>query len=331
MKEMYLGIDVGNAFTKSQNTTFCSGFEGPYSEKPLFANDYLYFDNKYYVPSSVDIMYYQKDKTTDETGIILTLISIAKELIEVFSKKEGDDRDKIQSRITETKNISLGAGLPVGYYTKAYVEKLLYYYNKYMANGISFSYDDYDFSFTMDLCKIYPQGYAATLVKENRLKELYNSYYVIDIGGYTIDVARFVDGTPADAGFSLEMGMIVMYDNIVSKVSSEFDIDLDYNTIKTVLTGGKTVLDTEVISYIFSLAKAHANSIINKLAQKGVKFSSYPSLFAGGGSLLLKKAISDNALLSKSKIQFITDPRANAKGYAKLIRADFTVSRGLKK
>ena len=157
-----LGIDVGNSDTKSQNTIFPSGYEGPYSFQPSFSSDCLKFEGKYYTPSD-ERLFYLQDKTVDERCIILTLISIAKELILQFSASPDAERTSIQKSISEIRHIALGAGLPVAHYKKKYIENLLAYYQRYMGSGITFSYNDYCFSFIMDACRIFPQGGAAAV------------------------------------------------------------------------------------------------------------------------------------------------------------------------
>lgn len=319
----FLGVDVGNSDTKSSNTTFPSGYEGPYPTKPMLSEHYLYFNGKYYAPS-VDSMLYQKDKTTDERGIILTLISIAKELISTYSKKEEGDSTKIQARIAATTQIALGAGLPVSHYKKALVDNLINYYSKYMGDGVEFEYDGYQFCFKMVFCRIYPQGGAAAACKENKITSIFNTYYVIDIGGYTVDVAQFQNGRPSKDCFSVELGAIVMFDKIAEKVSVDYDITIDQELIKTVLSGGATILPDEVKNLIFAMSQKHANEVINALRQRKIMFDSHPVLFVGGGSILLKKYILDNPLIKKEATQFIMDPKANAKGYKRLVYADYS-------
>ena len=322
---MFLGIDVGNSDTKSQNTVFPSGYEGPYPSKPMMSEHCLYFNGNYYSPS-VDSMFYQKDKTADERGIVLTLISIAKEMISTFSKKEEGNRDRIQDRINGVTQIALGAGLPVSHYKKAYVDKLVDYYNEYMGNGIQFEYDDYKFHFQMVMCRIYPQGGAAAACKENKITSIYSTYYVVDIGGYTVDVAQFQNGHPCKDCFSVELGAIIMFDRIAEKVNNDHDIMVDHDTIKTVLNGGTTILDSEVKQLIFAMAQKHANEIINSLRQRKIMFDSHPVLFVGGGSILLKKYILENPLIKKDATQFIMDSKANAKGYKRLVYADYSAT-----
>lgn len=72
------------------------------------------------------------------------------------------------------------------------------------------------------------------------------------------------------------------------------------------------------------MSQKHANEVINALRQRKIMFDSHPVLFVGGGSILLKKYILDNPLIKKEATQFIMDPKANAKGYKRLVYADYS-------
>ena len=317
-----LGIDVGNSDTKSQNTIFPSGYEGPYSFQPSFSSDCLKFEGKYYTPSD-ERLFYLQDKTVDERCIILTLISIAKELILQFSASPDAERTSIQKSISEIRHIALGAGLPVAHYKKKYIENLLAYYQRYMGSGITFSYNDYCFSFIMDACRIFPQGGAAAACSSNKIAAVYNTYYVIDIGGYTVDVAQFKNDIPSRDRLSLEMGIITLYDSIIEKVFTECDIQIDYDSAEAVLHGQNTILPEKAIGIIKELAYKHAGNILNYLRQQKIHFDSHPCLFVGGGSVMLKDSIMNNPLIRRDAVQFITDTRANAKGYARLMSMEY--------
>lgn len=324
LKELKIfGIDLGNYDTKSQNTTIPSGYEGPFTSKPVMAAHYLELDGKYYTPS-IDRLYYMRDKTNDERCIVLTLISIAREILLKFDKVENVSKEEIQEYISHITKIGLGAGLPVSHYKKAAIDNLIAYYEKYMKCGIDFTYDDYHFHFSLEICRIYPQGGAAAACKANKIALQYNTYYVIDIGGYTIDVAQFKNGCPEKDRISLEMGIITLYDNIVNKVFANCDINIDYDAIEAVLNNENTILAEEVKAIIREMTNNHANTILNALRQQKIMFDSHPCLFVGGGSILLKASLLRNPMIKKDAVQFISDTRANAKGYARLLKSELS-------
>lgn len=316
----YFGIDLGNYDTKSQNTTMPSGYEGPYASKPMMVNHFLEFNGKYYAPT-IERLYYQQDKTKDERGIVLTLISIAKEMIYKYGKNNAN-HDEIQKGIDTVREIGLGVGLPISHYKKAYVDRLKEYYMTYMKEPITFTYDDYTFQFKVCGIGVYPQGGAAAMCKANKLAETYKTYYTVDIGGYTVDVSLFKNGQPCKDNFSLEMGIITLYDAIIDKVFKEFDSHLDYDVIESVLKEEQTILSLDIINLIKEMSAKHANNIINALRQQKIMFDSHPCLFVGGGSIQLMPYIIKNPLIKKETCLFIKDAKANAKGYARLIKAE---------
>lgn len=319
---MFIGIDVGNYDTKSQHTTLPSGYEGPYSTKPMLSRECLSLNGQFYAISS-ERLYYTQDKTQDERCIVLTLCSIASEILHKVTSKLKDDADHqtIQTYIDQIKHIALGAGLPIAHYRKKDVQRLTAYYQQYMADGISFDYSDYHFSFKMDLCKIYPQGGAAAAAISPKILNAYRTYYIIDIGGYTLDIAQFIEGSPQKDVHSLELGIITLYDSIIGKVFQDYDLTIDYSVIEDVLCDRTHVLQENVVAVINDMTSRHAAKIISAMRQLKIAFSSYPCIFVGGGSIVLKKYILANNLIRRDIVQFVADTRANAKGYAKLIRS----------
>lgn len=323
-----LGIDVGNYDTKSQHTTAPSGFEGPTPEKPLLAGEYLEVDGKYYVPTT-ERFAYEKDKTRSERCLILTLFSIAKEIHYAVTKSKNNlSHEDTQRLISNVKEIGLGVGLPPTHYTRARIDELISYYRSHMCNGIKFTWNDYTFNITLKACKVYPQGGSAATESENAFSGKYPDYYVIDIGGYTVDIVKFkrdkktghegVDGKWS----SKEEGVLIMFDDLISKVQMNYDITLDNAIIESVLNGEETILSEDVIAFIKENAQKHANMIIDIVRQLGVEFKASPVLFAGGGSLLLKEYILNNVLINKKSTIFLSDPCANAKGYARFLKQE---------
>lgn len=312
------GIDVGNYDTKSPHTTTPSGYEGPYTEKQLLAKEWLCLDGKYYVVTS-ERLYYMADKTQDERCLVLTLISIAKEILYKITK-DTEDHDAVQEKISRIDRIALGAGLPIAHYRKSDVKKLTDYYTKHMGNGIAFDFNEYHFQFTLEAVRIYPQGGAAAASIGGSVLSEYRTYYIFDIGGYTLDIAQFVDGKPTKDMHSLELGIITLYDSIIDKVYKDYDMTVDYSLIEDVLSERAHVLPDNVVEVILDMTNRHATKIISAMRQAKIAFTSYPCIFVGGGSIVLKKYILSNSQIRRDIVHFVSDTRANAKGYARMLR-----------
>lgn len=317
-----LGIDVGNYDTKSQHTTSPSGFEGPTPEKPLFANEYLEFNGKYYIPT-VERFAYEKDNPRSERCLILTLFSIAKEIHRAVTKTKNDlSHDDVQRLINNVKEIALGVGLPPTHYTRARIDEMNAYYKKHLGNGIHFVWNDYEYNINMKTCRVYPQGRSAVSEPENTFRTKYPTYYVVDIGGYTVDIIKFKDGHVDGKWDSKEEGVLIMFDDIINKVQMNYDITLENTLIEDILNEKETILADDVLSFIYENVQKHSDTIIDIVRQVGVEFKAYPVLFGGGGSLLLKDYIFKNNLINQKATIILSDACANAKGYARLLKQE---------
>lgn len=115
---------------------------------------------------------------------------------------------------------------------------------------------------------------------------------------------------------SLETGVITMNNEVIRKVSSQYDMKIDDEHIASVLQGKEKYLPDEVKEEIFTAARLHANDILNQLRELQVDLRSNPAIFIGGGSILLQPYLSESPLAGKA--EFIDSPNANALGYEML-------------
>lgn len=320
-----IGIDVGNYDTKTQHTTTPSGFKGPYTERPPIANECLLYGGNYYIPVN-ERFPYEKDKTHSDRCIILSLLGIAKEIC--FSVKNArPDINQIETAniIKTIHDIAIGVGLPPSHYTRARIEELSAYYNRYFDGGINFTWNDFTFKLNLRSVSVYPQGGAGAADEENEFRKKYPAYYVIDIGGYTIDILKFA-GNQIDGNWaSKEEGIITMYDGIIEQVKMNYDMTLDYGSIESVLKGEPSIISLtkpDAVAFINSTALQYSGHILDIARQAGVEFSAYPVVFMGGGALLLKNGIRENPMINEKAALFINDPCANAKGYARFVKAE---------
>ena len=320
----YFGIDVGNYDTKSQHTSSPSGYKGPHPEKPLISGtkEYLEFNGMYYIPT-VERFAYEKDKTRSERCIVLSLFAIANEIYYMVTKKNDKlSHNEIQTLINNFHEIGLGVGLPPTHYTKARIEELISYYKKYLGQGIQFTWNDYNFNLIMKACRVYPQGGVEASDPENSFLGQYPAYYIIDIGGYTVDIIKFANDAIDGKWSSKEEGVLKMYDDIISEVQMNFDVTLENTHIEDVLMDRNTILSDDLKLYIKNSAKKHTDHILDIARQLGVEFKAYPIMFAGGGALLLKDNILNSSLINKNSSIFLSDPCANAKGFARFIKEE---------
>ena len=316
MATFTVGVDVGNYDTKTQNCTIPSGYS-EYSVRPEIATNILEYGGKYYVPDISERMPYIADKTADNRCLILTLLGIANEIIKSAEIK---DKKHIQQQIDQIREIKLGVGLPPGHFSKQ-KEHLEEYYHQYLDGNVKFKYKKYDFCIRMVKLHVFPQDFVAIYKNEScKLAAAAKRYYIVGIGGGTVDVVPVIEGKPnANMCFSLPLGTRIMYNQIAADIQRQYGEMLDENLVEDVLKGDFSVLSDEIKDLIHKDAKKHFDNILNDCIQRGVKLNLYPTIFFGGGCVLLEEFINTNEMLHGPEI--IRDVRANAKAYARFIDA----------
>lgn len=296
---MIIGIDNGNANTKTVHTTFTSGIT-EHDLKPPMADEIIKFREKYYTLSSKRNTY-TRDKTKNDNCYILTLFAIAKEVLE-------------DGKYQPEMHIDLALGLPPEHYSLL-KDKFAAYFKKY-GDNITFDYNDTPFNITIGEVMVFPQAFSAVVSKPSKLKN-YSRTYIVDIGGYTTDVLLLANGKP-DLSYcrSLELGIITMNNAIKGRVSTTFDIQIEEEHIYDVLTGKPTILKEDIQNYIKEEAERHAEDILDNLREQGIDLKANPAIFAGGGALLLKPFLEKST--KTEVIEFLPDISANAVGYTLL-------------
>ena len=120
-----IGIDHGYGNMKTANCCFQTGVT-PWETEPIFTNDLLVWNNRYYTIGS-DHKEFTADKFADDDYYILTLAAIARELR--------------RARLTTAK-VFIAAGLPLTWVTRqkqAFIEYLL----QHKTVDYSFRKEDY--------------------------------------------------------------------------------------------------------------------------------------------------------------------------------------------
>ena len=296
VKPIVIGVDNGNANTKTVHNVFTSGLT-IHDIKPPVSDELLEYNGKFYTLSSKRLTY-TRDKTRDESCFILTLFAIAKEILAC------GQYDKIL-------DICLAVDLPPEHYSLQ-KNKFAEYFKSF-GDMIEFKYNDRPFIINIyENVYVFPQGFAAVATKASTLKE-YSRVYIIDIGGYTTDILLINNGK-LDLQYcrSLEDGIITMNNKIIGRVNTAFDLKLDEQHIYDVLFNKKTVLAQEIQAKIKDECSVHAIEILNQCRELGIDLKSNPAFFVGGGSLLLRPFIEQSGLVSLT--EFFEDISANAVG-----------------
>ena len=132
--------------------------------------------------------------------------------------------------------IDLSIGLPPAHFgaqNKAFVR---YFKRK---EPIYFSYRDKLYSILIRDVQCYPQAFAAAAMMLGELATVPRAL-ILDVGGFTADYLLLKNGR-ADLSTcdSLENGVILLYNRIRSKASSDLDILLEETDVDAILLQGQ--------------------------------------------------------------------------------------------
>ena len=295
---MIISVDHGNKSIKTPHAIFTSGLVMSDGLQG-FKTDYIGWNGKYYSLTERRISYL-RDKTEDDRFFILTLFAIAKEL---------EYRDV--SETLDPIDITLLVGLPPAHYEQLHSRFEQYFLRR--REAIDFEYNGKYYSVRINKVLSYPQAFAAAVTQYSTLKA-HSVAYIIDIGGFTIDVLKLRFGRPdLEVVESFEKGVITLYNSIASKCNSQYARILEECEIDEVIRNQPTVLPGEVQQLIRSMTSDFLAEFYNFLRERGIDVSTSKCVFAGGGSLLLRGMIERG-----NKVAFpifIEDIHANAIGY----------------
>lgn len=302
IKKLRTAVDHGNRNMKTCNFVFNTGLN-VLDKKPARGEKYLQYEGKYYTLSERRIPY-QRDKTTNPRFFVLTLFAIAMEL----ERKEIDPEDIVQ--------IDLPIGLPPKHFAELYDK----YENFFQANGkvITFSYNGSTYHICIKHVQAFPQDYAAMMTKLDEIGDIPKAVG-IDIGGFTTDYLMMRHGKPdMDYCDSLEKGVITMFNEIISRVNSEYDMLLEEIDIESILKGKTQYYDEAVVELVEGMAHNFVTDLLASIRERSVDTKSTYVIFIGGGAALLKRILEKADRLER--YLFIEDICANAKGYDILYR-----------
>lgn len=293
--KIYIGVDHGNRQIKTVNHTFISGLVSSKTVPPGM-KDILQYNGTYYSLSHKRLPY-RSDKTVDENFFMLTLIAVAQE---IFTRKIPGN----------TFDVALGIGLPPQHYSRQKDAFTRYFSSK---GRVEYKYKGRLFRVCFTSVKVYPQAYAAILPRFSEVCNI-SKLFIIDIGGYTTDVLLLRNGQPdMQTCYSLELGTIKLYNDVINQVNAQFDLLLDEGHIDDILINGATDYPEEVIAIVQNCARTYAASIVNQLRELECDLRLDRSRFCGGGSILLKPYLLETKKLLKA--EFSTTINENAAGF----------------
>ncbi len=298
-----IGVDHGYGNIKTANHVFRTGIAG-YDHEPLFTGDMLVYGGKYYVIGEGH-KEFVPHKHSDEDYYLLTLAGIAMEL-----KDEG---------LTEA-DIMIAAGLPLTW-TSGQKQSFAAYLTRNAE--VSFTFRKVDYHIRILGARIYPQGYAPVAEYAPSMKGV---NVIVDIGNGTMNTLFIIDGKPqVGRMFTEKFGTHQCTLAIREAYMREYGSELDEATIEGFLITGATNIPKDRTKLVRAVAEEYVGGIFRRLREHGYDESTMDLVVTGGGGCLVKNFYRTKG----SRVRFIDDIRAAAKGYEYLAELQLKAERGV--
>jgi plasmid segregation protein ParM len=118
---------------------------------------------------------------------------------------------------------------------------------------------------------------------------------------------------------SLEMGIIKMYNQILTIVNAEYDMLLEEKDIDSIMQGELKYYDQPIITLVEKQVENYISDLLASIRERGIDTKSTYTIFIGGGALRLKKYIEMHST-RLNRYKFIDNIHANAIGYELLYK-----------
>lgn len=298
-QKIIVPIDHGNRNLKTEQHVFISGILE--SDCRPVLGEFLQYNGRYYTLSEQRIPY-MRDKSSDERFFILTLFGIVMEA----------ERQRINAEDTILQ-VELPVGLPPKHYGALHKKFRDYFMDRGRQCLI---YKGREYQLEITDAAVFPQDYAAAMTIYPKISA-FNKVTTVDVGGFTLDYLLLRGGRPdLSVCDSLEKGVITLYNTIISRVNSEYDILLEDADIDSIIKGEKTDYDIQVARMVQEMTKTYVDDLLGTLRERGIDLKTGCVVFIGGGALLLREYLENSDKVGKCV--FIEDICANAKGYGLL-------------
>lgn len=299
MKNLIVAVDHGNAMVKTPHRIFACGLKC--NKKRPSNGESIKFRGMWYTLTNERT--YLEDKTQNINCFVLTLFAIAKEITYNREYENGME-------------ISLSVGLPPEHmYDSEKKDNWAKYFTQF-GRKIEFEYNDKNFSIYIKRVDVSPQGYAAVFAEPALFANKYKSY-IVDVGGYTVDVLTVQNGVLDNHLIrSLPMGIITFFNAATNQVKTDTGINIQEDNIEEFLRTG-TTNRKDVTEALERTWTEYATKLVNKLRELEIDLRIQNVVFMGGGASYLEKEIKKVSEDSKS-VNIIRDIKANAVGYKKI-------------
>lgn len=321
---MVIAVDTGNRLIKTAHADpFSAGLVRHYEDRPFIATDTLEYDGQFYTFSEMQ-GYHRQDKTLDDYYFMLTLAAIAREIVMKSALRTASNerdvsfarqlKEASRARRHYTEDIYLSVGLPPSDMRGLAGRFRLYFLRD--GSPLHFVYNNITFDITIKDVFVSAQGFAAIYPNDLFSKVIqYPQAYIVDIGGYTTDIA-LVANKRIDLTFfeTIEYGVIHLYNEVASVVRNKHSKDINGVIIEAVLRGeGSNVCSPEIEKTIRDTTEIYAQRLVAALRDRRVDLSFSLPVLVGGGTQLMREPL--EAAINRDNLLIIPDIKANAIGY----------------
>lgn len=285
-----IGVDHGWSGMKTVSQVFTTGVKEITTE-PAFFNNIVEYNGSFYKVGGRRLEV-RDLKVENDNFYLLTLAAVAKEL---------------NRRGMRNANILLSVGLPL---TRFGAEKQDFIDYLSRDKEVSFQFDNQQYRINLARVSVFPQCYAAVA---ERMKNLPKRVVVVDIGSWTIDIMPIEDSAPNEAEcITIREGLIKCMRTINEECMRLYGRELSEENIQEVMMAGKNdKLPKKYLSIVEECLKNYVEKVFNLLLEHGYTIDVTELVFVGGGATVMERYGS----YRDSNIQYITDVKANARGY----------------
>lgn len=288
-----IGIDHGWSMMKTVSQVFITGAREIRTE-PAVLDDVLELDGKYY-KIGTQRQEVKDTKTEDESFLILTYASIAKEL----RRRGKTDAD-----------VFLAVGLPLTRFGSEKADFVKYLTDR---KEVTFFYEGVGYSIKVINAAVFPQCYAAVA---DRIVSFKKKTLIVDIGSWTIDIMPVINKSPDESNcITIPKGLITCMRSINEKCVRLYNGEIDESELQNMMRYGKEYAkDEEYHDVANEEIEAFAERVYNSIREYGYNLKTTPIIFVGGGAVVMKNYGGYN----QKNIDYILDIKANARGYEQL-------------
>lgn len=304
-----IGLDLGNSRMKTAHHNFIAGLSAS-NTRPIGLDSIKYKDMFY--EGCAFRRNRKDDKASDEDYYLLSLLAICREL-------------ESRGELVYEREVPIHLGIALtleDIREEAKRIAMRQYFKLVHPNPAKFLYNGREVILKFKKVNTYPQGVIGLDSVMGQLVEEAEAY-MVDIGGGTINVARLFNGQLDGSEHNihtLECGMNDLCEEVAKTMKRRYNYRPTESQLDQLLlkhNGGE--LPEELQNAIFgAVEQVVKDAIFGGLSKRRIDLRYKSVCFMGGGAVALEPFLRKYA--PDSKLFFILDPQATAKGIEKIMR-----------